>query len=46
VDYAVMIGAVVLTLLLGIKGKLGRGSGLVMFACFIGYLAYLISGQI
>ncbi|MBQ5931734.1 MAG: sodium:calcium antiporter, partial [Tidjanibacter sp.] len=46
VDYAVMIGSVVLTLLLGLKGKLGRGSGLVMFACFIGYLAYLISGQI
>ena len=46
VDYVVMVGAVVLTWLLGIKGKLGRGAGLVMFACFIGYLAYLISGQI
>ena len=46
VDYVVMAGAVVLTWLLGIKGKLGRGAGLVMFACFIGYLAYLISGQI
>ena len=45
VDYVVMIGAVVLTATLGIRGKLSRLGGVVMFGCFACYLAYLIGGQ-
>lgn len=46
VDYAVMVGALVLTALLGLKGKISRWGGLAMFACFGFYMAYLISGQL
>ncbi len=46
VDYAVMIGAAVLPLILGIKGKVGRVSGAFMFICFIAYNWYLLSTQI
>lgn len=45
VDYAVMIGAVVLLLALSLKGKISRMSGAVMLAGFVGYLWYLISLQ-
>ncbi len=46
VDYGVMTGAVVLTMLLGTKGKLSRVGGALLFACFVAYNAYLISLQI
>lgn len=45
VDYVVMIGAAVVTLLLGFTGKINRVSGVAMFACFIGYTWYLLSTQ-
>ena len=45
VDYAVMIGAVVLLLALSLKGKITRAGGAVMLAGFVGYLWYLISLQ-
>lgn len=46
VDYAVMIGAAILTFILGFRGKIGRFSGALMFICFIGYTWYLLSSQI
>lgn len=46
VDYAVMIGAAILTFILGFRGKIGRISGVLMFICFIGYTWYLLSSQI
>lgn len=46
IDYVVMIGSVILTMVLGIRGKISRVGGLVMFLCFATYLAYLIGGQI
>lgn len=46
VDYLVMIAAVVITALFGIKGKIGRASGALMFICFIAYNWYLLSNQI
>lgn len=46
VDYAVMIGAAILTFILGFRGKIGRISGALMFICFIGYTWYLLSSQI
>lgn len=45
VDYAVMIAAVVVLLLLSLKGKITRAGGAVMLAGFVGYLWYLISLQ-
>ena len=45
VDYAVMIFAAVVPLLLGVKGKLNRLSGAFMFLCFVAYNAYLLSTQ-
>ncbi len=46
VDYAVMIFAAIIPLVLGIKGKLNRWAGAFMFLCFVGYNFYLISSQI
>ncbi len=46
VDYAVMIGAAIATVILGIKGKIGRVSGALMFICFIAYTWFLLSNQI
>lgn len=46
VDYAVMIGASIATVILGIKGKIGRVSGALMFICFIAYNWYLLCNQI
>jgi cation:H+ antiporter len=43
VDYAVMIFAAIIPWVLGIKGKLNRWAGAVMFICFIAYNYYLIS---
>lgn len=45
VDYAVMIFAAVIPLLLGIRGKLNRWAGAFMFLCFVAYNAYLIYSQ-
>lgn len=45
VDYAVMIFAAVVPLLLGITGKLNRLSGAFMFLCFVAYNVYLLSTQ-
>lgn len=42
-DYLVMIGAAVLTLLFGFRGKIDRASGLFMVACFIVYNIYLLN---
>lgn len=46
IDYAVMIFAVIMPLVLGIKGKLNRWAGAFMFLCFVAYNIYLISSQI
>ena len=45
VDYAVMIFAAIVPLVLGIKGKLNRWAGAFMFLCFVAYNAYLICSQ-
>jgi Ca2+/Na+ antiporter len=45
-DYAAMIFAAIIPLVLGIKGKLNRWAGAFMFLCFVGYNFYLISSQI
>ena len=45
VDYAVMIFAAIVPLILGIKGKLNRLAGAFMFLCFVAYNIYLISSQ-
>ena len=46
VDYAVMIGAAIATVILGWKGKIGRLSGTLLFISFIAYIWYLLSSQI
>ena len=46
VDYMVMIGASVLPLILGFKGKIGRTGGAFMFMCFVAYNWYMITNQI
>ena len=46
IDYLVMIGASVLPLLFGFKGKIGRLGGAVMVICFVAYNWYLITNQI
>ena len=46
IDYAVMIFAAIIPLVLGIKGKLNRWAGAFMFLCFVAYNAYLIYSQI
>ena len=46
VDYAVMIIAAVIPLLLGFTGRINRLSGTIMLLGFIGYTWYLLSGQI
>ena len=42
VDYAVMIFAAIIPLILGFKGVLNRYAGAAMFICFIAYNYYLI----
>jgi cation:H+ antiporter len=42
VDYAVMIFAAIIPLVLGFKGVLNRFAGAAMFVCFIAYNYYLI----
>lgn len=46
VDYAVMIAAAVIPLILGFTGKINRFSGAIMLLGFIGYTWYLLNGQI
>ena len=46
VDYAVMIAAALMPLIFGLKGKIGRVGGAMMFICFVAYNWYLISNQI
>ena len=41
-DYCVMIAAAVLTLFLGLDGKINRWEGLIMFSAFVGYCIYLL----
>lgn len=45
VDYVVMIGAAVLPLLFGLKGKIGRLGGVLMLGAFVAYTWYLLSMQ-
>lgn len=45
VDYAVMIGAAMVPLLFGFRGKIGRVGGALMVACFVFYTWYLVSMQ-
>ena len=45
VDYIVMIAAVIITMILGFKGRISRAAGGFMFLCFIGYTWYLLSTQ-
>ena len=45
IDYAVMIFAAIVPLVLGIKGKLNRWAGVFMFLCFVAYNVYLLSTQ-
>lgn len=46
VDYCVMIAAVVILMILGMRGKIGRISGAAMFIGFVIYNWYLLSTQI
>ena len=46
IDYLVMIGAAILPLVFGLRGRLGRVSGGIMFALFVAYTWYLLSIQI
>lgn len=45
IDYAVMIGAAIIPLLLGIRGRIGRPAGAMMFVCFVAYTWYLLNSQ-
>lgn len=44
VDYCVMIAAIILTMAIGIKGRIGRIPGALMFIGFIAYTWYLLVG--
>ena len=46
VDYLVMIGASILPLIFGFRGKIGRLGGAVMVICFVADNWYLITNQI
>ena len=43
VDYLVMIGATVITMIFGFTGKIGRASGILMVALFVAYTIYLLN---
>ncbi len=45
-DYFVMIGAAVLVMILGLKGRIGRLGGALMAVLFIIYTWYLLYGQL
>lgn len=46
VDYCVMIAAAVVPMVLGLRGKIGRLSGVLIIACFVFYNWYLVTNQI
>lgn len=46
IDYLVMIAAAILPFVLGLKGKIGRISGILMFSCFVAYALYLLRTQV
>ena len=46
VDYMVMIAAAIIPMLFGLKGRIGRAGGFVMFISFVAYTYYLINAQI
>lgn len=46
VDYMVMIAAAIIPMLFGLKGRIGRAGGFVMFIFFVAYTYYLINAQI
>ena len=41
-DYLVMIGAAVMTMIFGLRGKIGRIEGIAMFLCFVIYNIYCL----
>jgi len=43
VDLLVMLGVTLLLFILSLKGKLGKKQGIILLACYLGYLAYLIT---
>ena len=43
IDYLVMIGAAVITMIFGFTGKIGRAAGILMVALFIAYAFYLLN---
>lgn len=43
VDYLVMIGAAVLTMIFGFRGKIGRFAGILMVALFVAYTFFLLN---
>lgn len=45
-DYCIMIAAAIIPMILGFKGKIGRGAGAFLFICFAAYTYYLITNQI
>ena len=45
-DYIVMIAAAIVPMAFGIRGRIGRVGGMLMFLCFTAYNWYLISNQI
>lgn len=45
VDYVVMIGAAIVPLLFGFRGKISRVGGALMVACFVLYTWYLVMMQ-
>lgn len=46
VDLLVMLGVTLLLFVLSLKGKLGKKQGIILLACYLGYLAYLITRTI
>ena len=42
IDYLVMVGAAVITMIFGFTGKIGRAAGILMVALFIAYTFYLL----
>lgn len=45
IDYLVMIGASILPLIFGFRGKIGRLGGALMVICFVAYNWYLITNK-
>ncbi len=45
IDYVVMIGAAILPVILGVRGRIGRLAGAAMVVTFVIYTSYLLSSQ-